>query len=399
MDLSMSPEDEQFRKQVAQFFEQKLPANLKKNLKDGLSVPRDQMVPWHRALYEQGWAAPSWPPEHGGTGWTPTQKHIFNEEFARANAPRLQAFGITMVGPVIYTFGNDEQKAQHLPGILSGDVWWCQGYSEPGSGSDLASLRTSAVRDGDDYVVNGHKIWTTNAHMADWIFCLVRTNADGKPQEGISFLLIDMKTPGIDVKPIISIDDQHHLNEVFFTDVRVPATNRVGDENKGWTYAKFLLQNERTGIAGVPESKKKIERLRRMASKESDGDGAILADDPGFQRKLAEVEVKLTSLEYANLRILSDMAKGNDAGPASSILKIVGTEVQQRLTELAVEALAFYAAPSQKQQILGLTNEEMVGPDHALMPMADYMFLRASSIYGGSNEIQRNVIAKGVLGL
>ncbi len=399
MDLSMSKEDEAFRAKVAKFFDEKLPDSLKKNLKDGLSVPRDLMQPWHRTLYEQGWAAPSWPAEYGGTGWTPTQKHIFNEEFARANAPRLQAFGISMVGPVIYTFGNDEQKAQHLPGILSGDVWWCQGYSEPGSGSDLASLRTSAVLDGDEYVVNGHKIWTTNAHMADWIFCLVRTKSDGKAQEGISFLLIDMKTPGIEVRPIISLDDQHHLNEVFLTDVRVPASNRVGEENKGWTYAKFLLVNERTGIAGVPESKKRIERLRAMSAKERDGDGATLADDPGFQRKIAEVEVKLTSLEYANLRILSDMAKGESAGQASSILKVVGTEVQQALTELAVEALAYYAGPSHRLDILGQTNEEMIGPEHSLMPMSDYMYLRASSIYGGSNEIQRNVIAKGVLGL
>lgn len=399
MDLSMSPEDEAFRADVAKFFKENLPDALKTNLKDGLSVPRDLMAPWHRTLYEKGWAAPNWPQEHGGTGWTATQKHIFNEEFARANAPRLQAFGISMVGPVIYSFANEQQKAQHLPGILSGDVWWCQGYSEPGSGSDLASLRTSAVRDGDDYVVNGHKIWTTNAHMADWIFCLVRTKTDGKPQEGISFLLIDMKTPGIEVRPIISLDDQHHLNEVFLTDVRVPASNRVGEENKGWTYAKFLLVNERTGIAGVPESKKRVERLKSMAGKERDGDGATLAEEPGFQRKLAEIEVKLTSLEYANLRILSDMAKGSGAGPASSILKVVGTEVQQGLTEMAVEALAYYAGPSHRLDILGQTNEQMVGPDHSLMPMSDYMFLRASSIYGGSNEIQRNVIAKGVLGL
>ncbi len=399
MDLSMSPEDQKFRDEVAKFFDEKLPPALKTNLKDGLSVPRDQMAPWHRTLYEQGWAAPNWPTEYGGTGWTATQKYIFNEEFAKANAPRLQAFGLTMVGPVIYTFGNEDQKKQHLPGILAGDVWWCQGYSEPGSGSDLASLCTSAVRDGDDYVVNGHKIWTTNAHMADWIFCLVRTKSDGKPQEGISFLLIDMKTPGIEVRPIISLDEQHHLNEVFLTDVRVPVTNRIGEENKGWTYAKFLLVNERTGISGVPESKKRIERLRAMAAKERDGDGATLADDEGFQRALAEVEVKLTSVEYANLRVLSDVAKGEPVGQTSSILKVLGTEVQQRLTELAVEALAFYASPSHKLDILGQTNEPMVGPEHALMPMADYMYLRASSIYGGSNEIQRNVIAKGVLGL
>ncbi len=399
MDLSMSPEDEKFRKEVVAFFDDKLPDALKQNMKDGLSVPRDIMAPWHRSLYEKGWAAPNWPKEHGGTGWTATQKHIFNEEFANANAPRLQAFGISMVGPVIYTFGNDAQKAQHLPGILSGDVWWCQGYSEPGSGSDLASLRTAAVRDGDDYVVNGHKIWTTNAHMADWIFCLVRTKPEGKPQEGISFLLIDMKTPGIEVRPIISLDDQHHLNEVFFTDVRVPAANRVGEENKGWTYAKFLLVNERTGIAGVPESKKRVERLKAIAGKEQDGGGDTLASDPDFRRKLAEVEIKLTSLEYANLRILSDMAKGEAAGQASSILKVVGTEVQQRLTELAVEAVAYYAGPSHRLDILGQTNEEPVGPEHSIMPMSDYMYLRASSIYGGSNEIQRNVIAKGVLGL
>jgi len=398
MELAMTQKEEAFRDEVRAFIDSNLPPECKSDRIGGLGS-RDLLTRWHKALHKQGWVAPNWPTEFGGTGWSAMQKHIYNDEAASANAPRLPPFGLGMVGPVIYTYGNEEQKAQHLPGILNGDVWWCQGYSEPGSGSDLASLRTAAVQDGDDYIVNGHKIWTSSAHNADWIFCLVRTKNDGKPQEGISFLLIPMTTPGIEVRPIISIDGLHHLNEVFFTDVRVPIKNRIGEENKGWTYAKYLLVHERTGIAGVPESKKQVERVVKLAAERRDGDGRALNESEDFKRKLAEIEVKLTSLEYANLRVLSDMEAGQGAGSGSSILKVVGTEVQQALTEMAMEVIAFYAAPFQKDLLEGQSNEAPIGTQSSVGVAANYNFLRAASIYGGSNEIQRNVVAKAVLGL
>ena len=399
MDIELAKEDEAFRAEVRQFIAENLTKELAGKVTVGASAERSVLRGWQKSLYERGWIAVNWPTEYGGTGWTAMQKFIFNEEMALANAPRLSPFGLSMVGPVIYTFGNEEQKKQHLSGILSGDTAWCQGYSEPGSGSDLASLKTKAVRAGDDYIVNGQKIWTSYAHEADWIFCLVRTDDSVKQQAGITFLLIDMKTPGIEVKPIVSIDGLHHLNEVFFTDVKVPVTNRIGEENKGWTYAKFLLVNERTGIAGVPESKRSIARIKEIAHKERLGDGGALADDPAFRHKLTEIEIKLTGLEFTNLRILADAAAGRPAGPSSSTLKIVGTEVQQSLAELAVEAIAFYAQPFQKEQLLGTSNEPPVGPDYGVATASAYNFGRAASIYGGSNEIQRNVIAKAVLGL
>lgn len=399
MQVELSLEDQTFKQEVRAFLAKNLTRDLSERITVGAAASRNVLSVWHKALHRQGWIAVNWPPGYGGTGWTPMQKHIFNEEMALANAPRLSPFGLSMVGPVIYTFGNDEQKARHLPGILSGEVWWCQGYSEPGSGSDLASLKTRAIRQDDHYIVNGQKIWTSYAHEADWIFCLVRTSEAGKPQEGISFLLIDMKTPGIRVRPIISIDGLHHLNEVFFTDVKVPVANRIGEENKGWTYAKFLLVNERTGIAGVAESRKKVATLKEIARREGGQDGAPLYDDPSFRHKVAELEIKLSSLEYTNLRILADEAAGRMAGPSSSILKILGTEVQQTLSELAVEAVAHYAAPFQMAQLLGTANEHPVGPDYAVAVTSSYNFGRAASIYGGSNEIQRNVISKAVLGL
>jgi len=399
MDLSLKPEDEVFRNDVRAFLQTTLPDDVKSAPSVGVSIEKPLLKKWHSLLADKGWAAPHWPREHGGTGWSITQKHIWEEETSQAGAPRLMAFGLSMVAPVIYTFGNDEQKAQHLPGILNGDVWWCQGYSEPGSGSDLSSLKTKAVRDGDDYVVTGQKIWTSYAHEADWIFCLVRTDDSGKQQEGISFLLIDMKTPGIEVKPIVSIDGLHHLNEVFFTDVRVPVANLIGEEGKGWTYAKFLLANERTGIAGVSGSKKAVQGLRTIAMQEAAGDGAPLWAQDSFRQKLTEIEVKLQGLEYTNLRILADVAAGKAVGAESSILKIIGSEVQQELAILAVEAVQYYALPSHVNDLEGRSNQTPVGPDYSLLPVANMAFGRASSIYGGSNEVQRNVIAKAVLGL
>lgn len=396
---SSTTQADSFRAEVRQFLADKLTPALISAGELGLGIKRKEGAAWHKALYEQGWVAPEWPVEFGGTDWSITQKHIFEEETTLAGAPMLMPFGLGMVGPVIYTFGNEEQKAQHLPGILEGSTWWCQGYSEPGSGSDLASLKTSAVRVDDKYVVNGQKIWTTNAHKADWIFALVRTDSESKPQRGISFLLIDMQTPGIEVKPIISIDGMHHLNEVYFTDVEVPISNRIGEENKGWTYAKFLLSNERTGIAGVARSKRAIQALHAFSQTATNGTGATLSADQDFMQRLAATEVKLHALEFTEARILAELEAGNNPGDASSTLKILGTEIQQALQILRVEAAGYYAQPFELGQIRRESNEPPPGPEYAMSAVADYNFGRAASIYGGSNEIQRNVIAKAVLGL
>jgi alkylation response protein AidB-like acyl-CoA dehydrogenase len=393
MDLTFSPQEEAFRAEVRGFIAENMAAIAKTSRRE--FETREDFLAWHKILYKRGWVAPHWPVQYGGTGWSVTQRYIFNEENARAETPALLPFGLSMVGPVIFTFGNEEQKAKYLPRIRSGEDWWCQGYSEPGSGSDLASLKTRAVREGDFYIVNGQKTWTTLAQFADWIFCLVRTDVNVKSQEGITFLLIDMKTPGITVKPIIVLDGAQEVNEVFFDNVKVPVENRIGEENKGWTYAKFLLVNERSGIAGVARSKKAIERLREIGAAEL-VDGQKLIETDEFSRKLAELEIDLTALEYTELRTLAQEAKGQMAGPESSILKIKGTEIQQRITELTVEAIGYYAYPYDR--FFG-DNEYPVGPDYAVGEAGHYFNMRKASIYGGSNEIQRNIIAKAVLGL
>ncbi len=395
MDLSFSPEEEDFRAEVRACV-----AESKPKLPRAMGAPeaatrtRDDYMAWHRLLYKKGWIAPHWPKEYGGTGWSVTQRYIFNEECARAEMPPVVIFGLNMLGPVLYTFGSEAQKKRFLPRILSGEDWWCQGYYEPGSGSDLASLRLRAVREGDHYFVNGQKTWTTLAQYADWIFCLVRTNPDVKPQEGISFLLIDMKSPGVSVKPIIVLDGAREVNEVFFDNVKVPADQRVGEENKGWTYAKFLLVNERTGIANTARSKQAVVRLKEIARAEQD-DGVPLIETPDFARKIAELEIELAALEFTELRTLAAEARGEMAGPESSILKIRGTEIQQRITELAEEAVGYYAFPYER----GLGANDYVGPDYALGAAGRYFNMRKASIYGGSNEIQRNIIVKAVLGL
>lgn len=395
MDIEFTAEDNAFRAEVRQFIEENYPKDLIG--KDRAQLEREDYLAWHKILYKKGWVAPSWPVEFGGTGWTVTQKYIFGEESARFGTIPPLAFGMQMLGPVIYSFGSQAQKDWVLPGILSGETWWCQGYSEPGAGSDLASLKTRAVREGDHYVVNGHKIWTTLAQYADWMFCLVRTNSDGKRQEGISFLLIDMKTPGMTVRPIITIDGGHEVNEVFLEDVRVPVENLVGEENKGWTIAKFLLGNERSGIAGVARSKKAISRLKDIARSET-LDGQPLLNTADFSRKLCELEIDLTALEYTELRTLAAESKGKGPGPESSILKIKGTEIQQRITELTMEAVGNYAAPWVPKLDLG-DNYLAIGPEGSHGVSQDYFNMRKTSIYGGSNEIQRNIIAKMVLGL
>ncbi|WP_334128205.1 acyl-CoA dehydrogenase family protein [Sneathiella sp.] len=398
MDLSFSKDDLAFRDEVREFLRTSLPADVKERFDRGLHPTREGQIRWQKILNEKGWMAPNWPKEYGGTGWTITQKYIAAHEFGHASAPPPMSFGVSMVGPVIYTFGTPEQKEYYLPRILNSDDWWCQGYSEPGSGSDLASLQTKAVRDGDHYIVNGQKIWTTFAQHADMIFCLVRTDSSAKQQEGISFLLIDMKTPGITVKPIIGIDKEHSLNEVFFEDVRVPVKNRIGEENKGWTYAKFLLGHERNNIARVARSKRQVERLRAFAQTERSG-GRPLAEDPDFINKLTRIEVDLMALEYTELRYISMLSHGKNLTAEPSVLKIKGTEVQQRLTSLLVETLGMYGAPYEAEKNFEGRNEARVGPDYAFGPMAEHLYLRAATIYGGSNEIQRNIISKMVLGL
>ena len=411
MDLSFSAEDLAFRDEARAFIAANYPPGLKDKLDEGEELSKADFLSWHRVLAAKGWAGIGWPVEYGGTGWTSVQRYIWGEESARADAMRLLPFGLSMVGPVIYTFGTPEQKAKFLPRILSGDDWWCQGYSEPGAGSDLASLRTKAERftgeDGKDYYrVNGQKTWTTLAQHADWIFCLVRTDPTVKPQEGISFLLIDMKTPGITVRPIITLGGEHEVNEVWFEDVIVPVENRVFHENKGWTCAKFLLAHERTGIAGVAASKRGVERIKTIARAEIDSFGTAsqpLLANPFFRRKVAELEVDLTALEFTELRTLAGESSGKGPGPESSLLKIKGTEIQQRITELALEAVGHYGAPyfrgfGPDGQERG-DNEHPIGPDYARRAAPTYFNMRKTSIYGGSNEIQRNIIAKMVLGL
>jgi pimeloyl-CoA dehydrogenase large subunit len=399
MDLRFTPEEQTFRQEVRTFFRENLPEKTRRTMEEGRSPSKDEIVVWQRILNKKGWAVTPWPKEYGGTGWTPMQQYIFLEEMQATPAPQPLQFGVNMVGPVIYTFGNEAQKRQYLPRIANLDDWWCQGFSEPGAGSDLASLKTSAKREGDHYIVNGQKTWTTLAQYADWIFCLVRTDPAAKKQEGISFLLIDMKTPGITVRPIVTIDGGREVNEVFFDDVRVPVENRVGEENKGWDYAKFLLGNERVGIARIGVSKQRLRRIRELAGKEQDGERALI-DNPRFREKLAAIEVDLKALEMTTLRVVAAEGKRERGkpDPASSILKIKGTEIQQATTELLLEVVGPYALPYEPRHEEGW-NEPPIGPDYAAPIAPLYFNWRKTSIYGGTNEIQKNIIAKAILGL
>jgi alkylation response protein AidB-like acyl-CoA dehydrogenase len=396
MDLNYTDADLAFRDSVRAFLDAALPRELQDKVRQHKRLAKDDYVRWHRILAKQGWVAPGWPVEYGGTGWTPVQRHLWEEECARAGTPPILPFGVNMVAPVIMAFGNAEQKAHFLPRILSCEDWWCQGYSEPGAGSDLASLKTTAVRDGEAYIVNGQKTWTTLAQHADMIFCLVRTDSGVRKQEGISFLLIDMHTPGITVRPIRMLDEEYEVNEVFFDNVRVPLANLVGSENKGWTYAKYLLGHERTGIAAVGRSKRELAFLKRFALAQRKN-GAALLRDPLFAAKVAALEIELMALEMTVLRVLADAHKG--PGPEASVLKVRGTEIQQALTELMVEAAGPQAMPFDPAYLDGESAHALAGDD-AAAPLAGYYFnFRKTSIYGGSNEIQRNIITQMILGL
>ena len=398
MDLRFTPEEIVFRDEVRAFMRAALPEPIRRKMVEARRLEKQDIVAWQRILNARGWAVPHWPVAWGGTGWSPVKQYIFSEELQQAPAPDPLQFGVTMVGPVIIAFGSEAQKRRYLPRIANLDEWWCQGFSEPGAGSGLASLKTTARRDGDHYIVNGQKTWTTTAQYADWIFCLVRTDPAARKQQGISFLLVDMKTPGVTVRPIQTIDGGHEVNEVFFDEVLVPFENRVGEENRGWDYAKFLLGNERTGIARVGTSKARIRRLKEIAALERVGDKP-LSEDERFRMKIAAVEVELKSLEMTQLRVVAAERDRNDLDPASSILKIKGTEIQQAISELLLEAIGPYALPQETHEESERWNEPAIGPDWA-GPLAPHYFnWRKVSIYGGSNEIQKNIIAKAILGL
>ncbi|MCF6232587.1 MAG: acyl-CoA dehydrogenase family protein [Rhodobacteraceae bacterium] len=396
MDLSYSSEDLTFRDQVRSFLAEKLPSEISEKMRLGQVLGKAAFDQWHSILNDQGWLAPNWPAEFGGAEWNAVQKHIFEEECAMANAPRVVPFGLTMLAPVLQKFGSDAQKAHYLPRILSGEDWWCQGYSEPGAGSDLASLKTKAVRDGDHYIVNGQKTWTTLGQFANWIFCLVRTDPDVKQQEGISFLLIDMATPGIEVRPIILLDGTPEVNEIWFTDVRVPIENLVGEENKGWTYAKYLLTHERTNTAGVGSSHAGLNAVKRMARAEV-SNGRPLIENPHFAARLALVEIDLLAMSTTNLRIVSKAAVGQAPGVEASMLKVKGTIIRQEINDLARRAAGPYAMPFVSEAVEG-DNAPPIGPDYAGPVAAQYFNNRKLSIFAGSNEIQRGIIAKVKLG-
>jgi alkylation response protein AidB-like acyl-CoA dehydrogenase len=403
MDLDFLPEHALFRQEVRAWIEENFPQAIRDKQATGEHLNKEEILSWHKILYKKGWLTPGWPVEHGGTGWDSVRKYIWSEELARANTTG-PSFGLGMIGPVLYTLGSEDQKENLLKPTLAGDIWWCQGYSEPGAGSDLAGLSTKAERftgeDGREYYrVNGQKTWTTQGHFADWGFFLVRTNPTAKKQEGITFLLIDMKTPGISVRPIITIDGGHEVNDTFLEDVIVPVENRIGEEDKGWTVAKYLLGHERTGIAGVARSKRGIERLREIAAGQLADDGTPLIDDADFRRKVAELEVDLTALEYTELRTLAGESSGKGPGPEASLLKVKGTEVGQRLTELTLEAAGHYGAPYFRGFPKEGDNALPIGPDFAFKAGPGYFNMRKTSIFGGSNEIQRNIMAKAVLGL
>jgi alkylation response protein AidB-like acyl-CoA dehydrogenase len=403
MNLNYTAEEESFRAEVRAFLQAELPDDIRSKVRLGRRMRKDDLMRWQKILYRRGWGAGMWPKRYGGAEWSVVEQHIFDEEGAAAGAPPQIPFALRMVAPVLMTFGNAAQQSYFLPRIISGEDWWCQGYSEPGSGSDLASLRTSAVREGNHYLVNGQKTWNTLGQYADWIFCLVRTSSDSRPQQGISFLLIDMKSTGVSVRPIITIEGEHEINDIFFENVQVPVANLVGEENKGWTYAKFLLSHERTNNAGIGNCKRGLKRLKEIASKQT-MNGRPLIDDPRFRDRIAEVELELMALEITNLRVLSAVATESRApGPEVSLLKIKGSEIIQRLTELQMHALGHDALPLLREALeMDWLAPAMLAEHYgAYAPplTGQYFNQRKTTIYAGSTEIQKNIISKLILGL
>jgi alkylation response protein AidB-like acyl-CoA dehydrogenase len=407
MDLAFSPEDLAFRDTVRAFIATAYDDDMRAHsaLSKNGHIDREGQIRWLKRLNEKGWLAQNWPVEYGGAGFNEAQKYIYNMEMALAGAPATSNMGVIMCAPVIMAFGSDEQKAQHLPKILSSEVWWCQGYSEPGSGSDLASLSMKAVRDGDDYVLNGSKIWTTYAQYADWMFCLVRTSQESRPQQGISFLLLDMKTPGISIRPLPTLDGptpgEEEINQVFFEDVRVPVSNRIGEEGQGWTYAKYLLQFER-GNAYAPGLTHMLDKVKKIAKAEASDGGGAMIEDPDFRRKLVDMEIKVASINATELKVFAGRSTGQAMGPISSMLKLEGSQTQQALTDLALEAVGAYGHAFVQDTWAGLrgeTNVAFPGPDYAVGAAPTYFNYRKTSIYAGSSEIQHNIMAKMILGL
>ena len=392
MDLAFTPEELGFREEIRAWVHAHLPQDIAHKVHNALQLTREDMQRWGQILGKKGWLGHAWPKEFGGPGWNAIQKHLFEEECALAGAPRVVPFGPVMVAPVIMAFGNAAQQQRFLPGIASGEVWWSQGYSEPGSGSDLASLKTRAERVGDKYVVNGQKTWTTLGQYGEWIFCLVRTAAEGKPQNGISFLLIDMKSPGVTVRPIILLDGSAEVNEVFFDNVQVPAENLIGEENKGWSYAKYLLAHERTNIADVNRAKRELERLKRIAKTEG------VYEDSRFRDEIAKLEVDVVALEMMVLRVLSAEKAGKQSLDIAGLLKIRGSEIQQRYSELMMLAAGPFALPLIREAMEAGWQGDHVGHAHCAPLASTYFNMRKTTIYGGSNEVQRNIVSQFVLG-
>ena len=401
MDLTISKQYQDFRDEVRDFLAQHLTPEIREAGRLATSVfsDADTAMAWQKILHDKGWVAPHWPKAYGGTGWDIVERSIFAEECLKAEAPLLIPMGLQMCGPCIIGYGTQEQKDYYLPRILSGEDFWCQGYSEPNSGSDLASLQTFAESDGDDYVINGTKIWTTYAHHANKIFMLVRTRRDVKPQQGITFLLVDMNTPGITVEPIIGLDLVHEQNTVFFDNVRVPKANRIGEENDGWTVAKYLLEFERGGVEYAPALFFQLDKVKAMAAQEPAHCGGCLMDDPVFRRKVAALEIEIQSLNLTENRIQAALGAGQNPGPAASMTKILGTEIGQKVTDLAIEAVGLHGLVLQSDALQVGSGVAAIGPDYALTAMPRYLNTRATTIYGGSSEVQRGIIAKTVLGL
>jgi alkylation response protein AidB-like acyl-CoA dehydrogenase len=401
MDIALAPQDLAFRDEVKRFLDEKFTPDLRAAAarQAGVFAEAEVNRRWHKILYEQGWIVPSWPKEYGGTGWTVVQRYIFDTECAAAGTPALPAMGLAMCGPVLMRFGTPAQKEFFLPRMLSGEHYWCQGYSEPQSGSDLASLACRAVREGDHYVVNGSKIWTTHAHFANWMFLLVRTRTEGKPQAGITFLVTKMDAPGLSVRPIITMSGEHEVNQVFFDNVHIPAANLVGEENQGWTVAKYLLEFER-GHSFAARIWGLLRQTRAIAMAECSDDGRPLWEDDAFRHKAAEIEVALTAVDFTERRAISQLSTGGNAGDAvASMLKLKGSETMQKVTELALEAMAYYGWPDQRASLGIGANQPPIGPEAGATVTARYLNARAATVYGGSSEVQRNILARAVLGL